>query len=237
MELPKICPNCNAGYIKFRGMGIEKIESELSRTFPQAKIKIAQTGEKELEGADILLATSRILKHPELNFDLIGVLGIDNILSRVDFRASEKAFGLLVYLWSMTDKKLVIQTSFPAYQVFSALQKKESNFFYEEELKQRRQLGFPPYRHLILVKVRGRLEDKVRSLALTLFERLSQANKPKAIKVISLNKAQPPKLRGNFYWQILLSTASTRKASLFLKKQLRNFKHSGIIVTVDVDPL
>ncbi|MBU1998808.1 MAG: primosomal protein N', partial [Candidatus Omnitrophica bacterium] len=92
--IPKICPSCNAGYIKYSGQGIQKLESEISRIFPQARIKILdESPEFDLEDADIFIATQRVLKHPSLKFDLVGALSIDNTLNQPDFRSSEKVFS------------------------------------------------------------------------------------------------------------------------------------------------
>ena len=109
--------------------------------------------------------------------------------------------------------------------------------FYKEELRQRKQLGFPPYKHMVLVKLRAKSEDRVKQASFLLFERLNARNKNKDIRIISVNPGHPPKLRENFYWQILITSSSAKKASEFLKKRLKDFSHSGIIVTVDVDPL
>jgi len=236
MELPKICPKCNSGYIKFSGSGTEKIESELHRLFPQAKI--ARFDESPMaEDTDIFVATSAIIKEPGLHFDLIGVLSIDNSLNRVDFRSSEKAFALLAGLSGLTDKKIIIQTHYPEHHIFQALAKRDPNMFYENELRQRRQLAFPPYKHLALVKLRSKRQERAEAGALALFERLKERNKNKQIKILSVNPGQPSKLRGNFYWQILISGASAQNISKFLKNNLKDFSHSGIIVTVDIDPV
>ncbi|MCX5706138.1 MAG: primosomal protein N', partial [Candidatus Omnitrophica bacterium] len=105
MEAPEICPTCNSGYIKYSGIGTDKVESELSRIFPQARIKKIESQESAgLNDADIFVATSAVLKNENLNFDLIGILNIDNSLNRVDFRAAEKAFSLLMGLVSLTNK-------------------------------------------------------------------------------------------------------------------------------------
>ncbi|MDD5518949.1 MAG: primosomal protein N' [Candidatus Omnitrophica bacterium] len=237
MQPPKICPQCNAGYIKFSGAGTEKIESELSRIFPQARIKILDDQDLSLENTDIAIATSGVIKRVELDFDLIGVLGIDNTLNRVDFRAAEKAFRLLAGLMALTHKRFLVQTSFPAHHCFQALLKKDVNFFYTEELKQRRQLAFPPYRHLAAVRLRGQKEEKVKETAELLFNKLKEGPRGKTVEVISVNPSNPPKLRGNFYWQVLLRSKNALAISAFLKNTLKDFRHSGIIVTVDVDPV
>jgi primosomal protein N' len=78
--------------------------------------------------------------------------------------------------------------------------------------------------------------DKVKRAGQDLFERLSGI-KTSSIKVLSLNPGQPAKLRGNFYYQILMRASALEKAGKFLKLHLKEGRFSGIIVTVDVDPV
>lgn len=238
MKLPKICPKCNSGYIKFSGTGTQKLDSELHRFFPQARIHMLKDGEKaDIKSADIFIATSSVIKQQGLNFGLIGVLGIDNSLNRADLRASEKSFAILSGLLCLTDKRMVIETRFPANHVFEALKNKDSQIFYENEFKTRKQLGFPPFKSMALVKLRGKVEGKVKEASHDLFGQLKECSKEQGIRVLSLNPGQPSKLRGNFYWQILLSANSTMKLSSFLKLNLKEFSRSGIIMTVDIDPM
>jgi len=238
MQAPVICTICNSGYIKYSGEGTEKIESELSRIFAQARIKRLDKDERlDPRDADIVVATSSVIKQADYKFGLTGVLSIDNALNRIDLRAAEKTFALLSGLLRLTEKKLVIQTGLSGHHCFQALLKKDPDIFYDEELRERKQLHFPPYSHMVLVKLRGRKEEKVREASSALFERLNKINKNKGIKIISVNPGQPPKLRGNFYRQILVISNNAGRASAFLKINLKSFRHSGIIVTVDVDPL
>jgi primosomal protein N' (replication factor Y) len=237
IEPPKICPDCNAGYIKFSGTGTEKIESELSRVFPTARVKILDEKVLDLNGADIFISTSSVIRRTDLLFDLIGVLGIDNVLNRVDFRSTEKVFEILAGLVSLANRNLIIQTSSPGHHCFQALLKKDEAYFYEEELKQRKQLDFPPFKHMVLIKLRGKNESKVKDACETLFHGLAKESSGVDPEIVSFNPSNPPKLRGNFYWQILLRSAKVSKAGEFLRKSLKNFRHSGIIITIDVDPL
>ena len=225
MEVPKICPSCNAGYIKYSGLGTEKVESELARIFPQARLN-----------TDIFVATSSVIKHPGINFDLIGVLAIDNSLNRVDFRAAEKTFNLLMGLVNLTSKIIIIQSANANHHCFQALIKHDPELFYKEELKQRKQLNFAPFKHMILVRLRGESLEKVKAAAGSLFEKLNKI-KTASLKLLSLNPGQPAQLRGNFYYQILMRAGNVQKASYFLKNHLKENHFSGIIVTVDVDPV
>lgn len=237
MEVPKICPQCNSGYIKFKGTGTEKIESELSRIFPQAKIKkVSDAAGFDLASADIFVATSAVFKLKEAKFGLVGVLNIDSALNRLDLRSAEKAFATLNSLVLLAGNKLIIQTGSASHHLFEAIIKNDPQIFYDNELKERKQLGYPPYKHIVLIKLRSQYPEKVKIAAAALFEKLGKA-KEKGVEALSVNPSNPPKLRGSFYWQITLKAASPEKAGKFIKLNLKNFRHSGIIVTVDVDPI
>jgi len=239
MEAPKICPSCNTGYIKYSGIGTEKVESEIARIFPQARIKIIGEDKEavNLSGADIFVATGSVTKQQGiLSFDLIGILAIDNSLNRVDFRAAEKTFSLLTGLVRLASKIMIIQSANANHHCFQALVKNDPQLFYREELKQRKQLDLAPIKHIILLKVRGPSLEKVKQASLGLFEKLNSI-KSNSIKILSLNPGQPPKLRGNFYYQILMRASSAEKAGNFLKLHLKQWHYSGIIVSVDVDPI
>jgi primosomal protein N' len=109
--------------------------------------------------------------------------------------------------------------------------------YYRSEMFQRKQLGFPPYAHFGMVKVRGRKEARVQEVAQDLFSRFKDMQSPQGVKIIAVNPGQPLRLRGNFYWQVLVGARSATRLTKFLKLHLKEVRHSGIIVTVDVDPL
>jgi len=235
---PKICPVCNSGYIKYSGTGIERIENEACLGFPHARIKRIDAGTpNDVADADIYVATSSVIRQHSINFDLIGVVAIDSSLNRSDFRSGEKAYALLMGLSRLTDKRMIIQTKLTSHHLFTSLMEREPESFYRQELKQRKQLGFPPYRHLILIKLRSKAEKKVAEDAEYLFNNLKDAKLNLGTEVLSCNPGQPAKLRGKFYWQVLLTCTGVRKTVKFLKLELQKFRHSSIIVTIDVDPL
>ncbi|MBM3245855.1 MAG: primosomal protein N' [Candidatus Omnitrophica bacterium] len=238
MAAPKVCPQCNSGYLRYSGAGTEKIESDGNRVFAQARIKrMDGAGEPDPKDFDILISTQSIIRHPGCAFGLVGVLDIDNSLQRIDFRASERAFGLLLGLLGLAKEKMVIQTGLAAHHCFQALARQDVAAFYDKELKERKELDFPPFKHLVMVKLRGQKESRVREASEALFKKLNNYAKNGAVKLMAVSSAQPAKLRGNFCWQILLRANSAPLASKFLKKHLKDFSHSGIIVTVDVDPV
>ncbi|MBI3991409.1 MAG: primosomal protein N', partial [Candidatus Omnitrophica bacterium] len=238
MVPPQICPSCNAAYMRYSGMGTEKIESEISRQFPNTRVlRLDQPREIDIDKADIFISTASIIKKTNYNFDLIGVLSIDNSLSRIDFRSTEKTIALLIGLLAFTENKIVIQTNLPRHYSLQAIENRDINIYYNEELSLRKQLDFPPYRHMCMVKLRGKIESSVQETSNALFDGLNKyAQGNKAIKIVSLNPGQPAKLRGNFYWQILIKSSFPSKIVSFLRLYLKKFRHSGIIVTIDMDP-
>jgi primosomal protein N' (replication factor Y) len=235
---PRICPNCKSGYIRYSGLGTEKLESELARLYPQVNIACMEKKEKIIPvDAQIVVATESIFKCALSNFDLIGVISPDAVLNRPDFRAGEKLFDLLLHLACLAGNSLIIQTNFPQHYCFQALAQKRIGLFYETELSLRRESHLPPFNHIIVVNLRGRKEEGVSCAAEELFNILNNSIQNKSIKIISYSSAIPHKRRDKFYEQILIKARSVPGAVKFLKRNLSNFRRSGIIVTVDVDPL
>jgi len=236
---PAVCPQCNASYIRYTGIGEEKIESELQRLMPVAKInRIDKIGNFDVACADIFVSTQTILKLKNVKFDLVAAIGIDTALERVDFRAAEKTFFILSNLFCLSAKNLFIQTALPTHHCFTATAKNDPRLFYEKELFIRKQAGFVPFSHFIIIKLRSRKEEKAKDAAKELFSILTAAEKEKRpFKPLSVSPGQPAKIRDNFYWQILLKCRFVEKAILSIKETLKEIKHSGIIITIDVDPL
>lgn len=237
MKPPKLCPACSSGYIKFSGTGTEKVESDLARLFPSARISsVARETPLDTSSADLFVATQAVLANAESRFDLTIVLSLDNSLNHADFRATEKAFSLITGLAALTTHKMVIQTTVPSHYAVRALEADDPDGFYDKELSLREQLLFPPARHFALVKCRGRSADKVRAAAEEISSLLTRAHRDTAVP-ISTTPGQPPQLRDSHYWNVLVAGDDAEKMSGDIKICLKDFRRSGIIVTVDVDPV
>ena len=204
---PGLCPSCGRDYIRYTGSGTEKIESEIARIFPQARVCRWDDADsrKSSSGSEIVIATSAITRAEDIKFGLVGVLSVDGALNRLDFRSAEKVFALLSGLCSVTEGKMIIQTAFPGHHCFSWLALKDPMVFYKEELKQRKQLDFPPFSHFAAVKLRGPDEEKAKKSQDALYSLLTGEGAGKKVyEVFSSGPGRPPKLRGNFYRQIIL---------------------------------
>lgn len=241
--VPEICPRCSTSYIKYLGLGTEKLESEAHRLFPSARIlrydRLKHDIDLDKEQFDVLIATQIILKDLDKlkNIDLLGIVSLDASLNRLDFRAAEKTFQVMSRLLSVAKEKAIIQTAMPEHYLIKPLIHNDYTLFYKEELSQRKELRFPPFSFLLLVTLRGRLQEKVGLASEDLFNYLNDNNKDKKIEIYNPALAFPLKLRDNFRYNILLKSGSKKALIRFANKYVKDFKKSGIIITIDIDPL
>lgn len=171
-SLPKACPACESSYIRFFGTGTQKVEEEIMKLFPEARVirmDVDTTSRKGMhekllkafgEGkADILLGTQMIAKGLDFpNVTLVGVLTADTMLHLPDFRASEKTYQLLTQVSGRAGRhelpgEVVIQTYTPEH--YSVELSKEQNYdvFFEREMYMRKMRQYPPYYYVALVTV------------------------------------------------------------------------------------
>ena len=233
-----VCPQCKSSYLLYKGTGIEKLESELSRMFPQGRVsRYEKDTPLPLSDWDILIATQALIKWQGLiSAQLVGVLDLDVLLNRFDFQSAQKAFSLLVHLKSFAFEKLVVQTRNPDHYCVEAARKTDFDMFYRRELKLRRELKFPPFRHLIEVVVRASKEALAFEQASVLYQQLLKANKDKTTEILEVHPDAIAKLRGKFRFSILINSKNTEKTVRLIRQNLRLFHKKSAIVSVNVDP-
>src|SRR3990167_1387181 len=235
-DLLKICPSCNAQYIKYSGFGIEKAVSQLNLYFPQAKIVRLDKEHQDIPpDFQIIVATEKIF-HSDIRprFDISAVVDLDSALNMVDFRNNEKLYRLLDELRSLTKEELIIQTRIPEQYQNKEFLNLELSKLFDRELKERKELELPPYTHLTHINLRGKNLERARNAALGLYEKLK--GQSEEFEIFEPVEAIPSKLRGSFRFYILLKADNQLKLSKFLKKQLKKTRYSGVILTVEVDP-
>ncbi len=107
--------------------------------------------------------------------------------------------------------------------------------FYKEELKLRKELELPPYKHLVALGLRGINEEAVLKNCTDLFEKL-EMNAPKDITISDPHPDVNPKLRDKYRFTILLKGKSVKNMLALIKTTLKTLRRRGTIVTVNVDP-
>jgi len=253
-DVPRLCPSCKGAYVKFFGVGTQKVESELHRLFPVARISRMDTDATTKRGShekildefkngsiDILVGTQMIAKGLDFpQVTLVGVISADTSLNLPDFRASERTFDLLTQVAGRAGRgeepaEVIIQTYAPGHYAITAASKHDYETFYEKEIATRRFLGFPPYNRLIKFTFRSAKEEKAKKAAEGLAARLKGL---KGFKVMGPAPSPIIKVRGQFRWSVFLKFKPDKDFSLQLRPIVAEFKKGkGAFMIVDVDPM
>ena len=255
MPPPDICPKCEKGYMKYLGIGTEKVESELARAFPGARIARMDTdsmskrgshdrllGEFRKHNIDILVGTQMIAKgHDFPRVTLVGVINADVTLNLPDFRASERTFNLITQVAGRAGRgkdegEVIVQTYAAGHYAILAASKHDYGKFYEEEIKTRKENSFPPFVHMIKLTLRSRNEKK----AIEACEALKNFLKKKISNMEITGPLPSPisKVRGFFRWNVFLKGKNRSIMCEVLRKSLARYRKArGVILTIDVDPM
>lgn len=252
---PKICPGCNKGYLRYLGMGTEKVESEAARLFPGARIARMDTDTTSRAGShekilsafrkkeiDILLGTQMITKgHDFPGVTLIGVISADTALHLPDFRSAERTFSVLTQVAGRAGReaaagRVFVQTFVPFHYAIIAAKDHDYAEFYQKEIVFREELGMPPFRHLIQVLIAGRDEKIVVKRSLELRNHTEEAAAKAGIDVLGPAPCIVSKRRNLFLWNLYYKAEDAVMMNKFLRERLENFSRQGVMVTVDVDP-
>jgi primosomal protein N' (replication factor Y) len=245
------------------GVGTERIEEDLQKLFPQARIAradrdninsresldelISQIENKEV---DIIVGTQMIAKG--LDFEaltLVGVVLADIGFNLPDFRSAERSFQLLMQVSGRSGRHLaegrsagevVIQTFNPQHTSILYAQNHDYKGFAEQELSLRQELFYPPYGRLVSIRVQGNSLGAVQSAARQIIKRGEALQKTHSafIALEALGPAEMPiaKLRGQHRYHVLIKGQNHAVLAPFCQK-LSDFKVPGVKISVDVDPL
>ncbi len=167
IRIPSKCPSCGSPYLAGFGMGTQKIELLAKERFPQARIlrmdydtTSKKGGHEEIlkafaeKKADILVGTQMIVKgHDFPGVTLVGILAADMSLYNGDFRSGEKTFQLLTQAAGRAGRgdmpgTVVIQTYDPENPSIRAAAAQDYPGFFEEEMRFRRLMAYPPAGHM-----------------------------------------------------------------------------------------
>jgi primosomal protein N' (replication factor Y) len=256
---PPLCPQCSSEKIFFGGIGTQKIEEELSALFPAARIErldADSTRKREnLEGIldrfrkkeiDILTGTQMLVKgHDFPGISLVGVLCGDASLHFPDFRAGERTFQMLTQVAGRTGResdsgKVIIQTFDPFHDAIQCAAEHAFERFFQLDSTLREELSYPPFGHLILIRIEGNSEKRVEAKAVKI-ARAARILKEAAQDILILGPAPAPikKKVGKYRWQVLLksrSRASVRNVIAQLRAE-GHLKGQGVRTAVDIDPI
>jgi primosomal protein N' (replication factor Y) len=268
LRLPEVCPQCSNHSIDTRGIGTEQLEEHMHRIFSSARIarldRDTGTG-KNLQNilqdfregeVDLLVGTQMVTKgHDFPRVTCVGVISADQSLNFPDFRAAERTFQLLTQVAGRAGRgtlpgEVFIQTYNPEHFSLQTSKTHDYKAFAEQEIAIRREIGYPPFGHLIAVKFEAASDQlayqTAKSYAAAARKHMRN-NQLWGDSVFMLGPALAPltKLKGKSRWQLLLKSASRAHVRQLTRAMLDDVDffdpsaayHRQVRVIVDVDPI
>ncbi len=169
--LPRRCPKCDGENLNPLGQGTQRSEETLRQLFPEVAVaridRDSVRGKQKLEktlaeihkGKHSLLIGTQLLSkgHHFPNVTLVGMPDIDQGLFSVDFRATERLAQLIVQVSGRSGREekkgeVLIQTRYPEHPMLHLLLEKGYAAFARQALRERREAGFPPFSHQVLLR-------------------------------------------------------------------------------------
>lgn len=257
-HVPQICPQCQSDHIRYFGTGTQKVEEELYKLFPEARVLRMDVDTTKHKGAheeiletfgagqaDILLGTQMIAKGLDFpNITLVGVLSADTSLHLPDYRAAERTFQLLTQVSGRAGRhdklgEVIIQTYTPEHYAIELAKSQEYEPFYEREMFLRRRSNYPPYYFVALIQLShedvmmaaeyaGRVADWLRG------------NLSNQVAIIGPTTASIARLQNRYRYQCLIKYKIEPNLIPVLQRLLAMYRaewiKQGILMTVDLDP-
>jgi primosomal protein N' (replication factor Y) (superfamily II helicase) len=253
-QAPSVCPSCGAAELARLGAGTEKLEAELATRVPELERfrldadaaghpgRLAEIlNQFAVCERGVLLGTQMVAKgHHFEGVALAAVVDADTALGLPDFRAEERTFQLVTQLAGRSGRdapgRVLVQTYQPDARPIALAARHDVREFLAGELERRRELGYPPFRHLVRVVVSGREDGAPAALLGELRGHMETAVPDADV----LGPAPLLRLRGRHRAQLLVKTATPRpvagRAGRLLAAAAPAMRRDGLTASVDVDP-
>ena len=252
-----VCPSCGGSRVRSYGAGTQKLEKEIEKLFPAARVQRMDSDTSSRNGAyekilkdleekkiNILIGTQMIAKGHDFPFiTLVGVVAADTSLNMPDFRAAEKTFQILTQVAGRGGRgdnpgKVIIQTFNPGHYALINAKNHDYKSFYNDELKFRQELQYPPFGHIINIHLSSVKKDAVMSESKNLTKKtnsITDAHK-NSVEIIGPAPAPLAKLNGRFRFQMLIKGTNINILRLIGRELLQKHKNSFVKMNVDIDP-
>ena len=253
-KVPRLleCPKCHSKNINSLGMGTEKLESLIKEEFKDAKVIRMDQDTTRNKGAhkriiddfkegkyNVLVGTQMIAKGLDFpKVTLVCVVNGDATLNIPDFRSSERTYELLSQVSGRAgrdklDGEVIIQGFNVSHYSIVYAKNNDYESFYNEEMKIRKVLKYPPYYNLCLIKVSGKNYDEVYNEAskITTYLKSNLNN-----IVLGPASASMPKINNIYYVQIIIKFKNTKEILSYLEFIREHYKKK-INVDIDLNPL
>jgi primosomal protein N' (replication factor Y) len=259
--VPTRCSACGKDALSMHGLGTQRLEDTLRSLLPDARIERLDRDTSRKRGhvrdvmsewragaVDVLIGTQMIAKgHDASGVTLVGVVHADLGLAIPDFRAVERTFQTLTQVAGRAGRgdrrgRVVLQTYRPDHIAVAAAAAHDYAAFVQEEIAARRELAYPPFSRMVLVRVEGMQSVETTELAAAIGRALHDlSNRTGDLVVRGPAPAPIERIKGRHRVQIQLRSSdgsSARHAARQVRSAFREHaKRSGIRLLIDVDPV
>ncbi len=252
VDKPDVCPACGSKYIRYFGTGTQKVEEEVKKYFPNARVlrmDMDTVGGKNgyanilnrfaTGEADILVGTQMIAKgHDFKNVTLVGILAADISLNTGDYDASERTFQLITQVAGRAGRadskgRVIVQTYEPDNSALIAAVKGDSVGFYSNEVAFRKSMGYPPCKACAYIEITGIDEKNTIECA----ERAGyEFKKYEGINVLGPVSEYISKIKDEYRFKIILRTESDCVLMTAVKEVYNKYRHDFENCGVYINP-
>jgi primosomal protein N' (replication factor Y) len=223
---PQRCPNCGSPHIRQMGIGTQRVEEEVRRVFPHARLlrwdadTTRQKGAHERildrfsrHEADILIGTQMLAKGLDLPMvTLVGVILAEVGLYLPDFRAAERTFQLLTQVAGRAGRstlggEAILQTYQPDHYAIQAAALQDYELFYQQEIQRRQKIQYPPFAQIVRLEYRHLQAEAAQREAQRQYQELQSWLAQDQNAPLRISGPLPcyfTRLAGWYRWQILL---------------------------------
>lgn len=262
---PESCPTCSRPGLLPLGFGTERVEEEVKRLLPTARIvridRDSVANPRHLLDllntvrsgrADILIGTQMIAKgHDFPNLTLVGVINADTALQIADFRAGEATVQLLIQVAGRAGRRdirgrVILQTYNPDHYTMQAVRRLDYNLFCDQELESRRALQYPPFSRFAKLLLTAANEPLVQAAAGQLNELglglvASFRQQDRHLALLGPAPAPLTKLKDRFRWHLYVKAWRNRDIQDFVDALMAQSRQLDLVrrteLTVDRDPV
>ncbi|MCL2235244.1 MAG: primosomal protein N' [Defluviitaleaceae bacterium] len=256
---PKNCPMCGSVYIKYFGVGTQKIEEYLAEEFPEARVLRMDADttsrknshqaliDKFANGeADILIGTQMIAKG--LNFPevaLVGIIAADIALNDSNFRSAETAYQLMTQVAGRAGRgeeagKVIIQTYNPDHYSIKYAVRDDFPAFYRHEITVRKQMNYPPFTNIYQIMFVGEKEKRIVELLHALARFMKASNRKGLCEVLGPAPCVISRMKQNYRWKLLVKCENEEILKQFVHYCLGNIEKThdmdGVRVNLTPNP-
>jgi primosomal protein N' (replication factor Y) len=262
---PRVCPQCREAFVRFQGWGTEQVTELVEKRFPNLKVQRMDADTTRRKGAhgkilgsfrrgeiDLLVGTQMISKGLDFpRVSLVGIISADVSLNLPDFRAGERTYSLLTQVAGRAGRgerkgEVIIQSFSPRHYSIQMAISQNYPLFYEQELKYRKLISFPPVTRLTNLRIESENEKTGQKAAAELAGRIrGSLDKVEGLKnrlrILGPLPAPIFRIKKIYRWHITLKGPGYEgRQELLDQKSVREFIFSPpkkVKIVVDVDPL